>query len=123
MKVRDESDWQGLLADLAFDTHEVAEPFRRFLTTWAEMAEAHLPLVGPAEALRRTLRQAEDETDYFSTGFVGMALVLLYGHWDFGGEPDVLYNSLTVIEQKLFEDVTFMKIAELHQAAQEGATE
>ena len=124
MRVRDESEFHLLLAELASDTSEVAGPFWRFFTTWAEMAEAHLSLVGPAEALRRTLRHAEDETDHFSAGFLGMCLVLFYNHWDFDGEPDVLYNSLTPIEQHLFEDVAALKMLDLQkQAAQEGASE
>ncbi len=129
MKVRDEAEWQGQLAEFASDENPLAALFRDFVIAWADNAETAMerrvitaeyddrPPPGPVDALRSTLRATEDVHGHFEIGFVGMALLILCTHWEPAGDPDTFYEKLNSIEQNLFSDVARVKMATLEQAA------
>lgn len=121
MKIRNESEWQGQLAEFSQDENPLAGLFRDFIIAWADAAEALMsdydfPL-SPIKALRNSLRATEEVHGHFEIGFVGMALLILCTHWEPAGDPDAFYESLNPIEQNLFSDVARVKLAALQQEA------
>ena len=121
MRIRNQSEWQGQLAEFAEDQNPLALKFRDFVIAWADAAEKLMydndfPLP-PIKALRGTLRAVEQVHGHFEIGFVGMALLLLCTHWEGAGDPDAFYESMNPIEQNLFSDVTRVKLATMQQAA------
>lgn len=121
MKIRNEAEWQGQLAEFSEDENPLAGLFRDFVIAWADAAEALMdnydfPL-SPIKALRGSLRATEEKFGHFEIGFVGMALLLLCTHWESAGDPDAFYESLGPIEQNLFSDVARVKLAAMQQEA------
>ena len=127
MKVKDESEWQGQLAEFANDPQaELAESVRHFIVTWADKAEEYLaqPLTqhaSPMEALRASLIQVEREQGRIAIVFIGTALLLLCTHWAPAGEPSDFFEDMTTIEQHLFADVAEAKLGDLSKLADQGA--
>lgn len=131
MKVRDEAEWQAQAAQLVSDENPMAPLFHAFVLAWADAAEAvmaersaepyfqaHPDLNGPANALRATLPSVEQSLGQsVTTMLVGMALVVLFTHWDFGGEPQQFYDGLTTIEQRVYQEVALTKMWELAYGA------
>lgn len=126
MKIRNQSEWQLQLAELAADPDPHAIPFRNFLVSWGDAAESYLDGCRgefhneAIHALRNTLGPTEERVGRASTSFIGMALLLLYAHWDCGYTPDEFYGQLGPIEQHLLEDIGAMKAQKLMAQAQEG---
>jgi hypothetical protein len=128
MKVHDQADWQLQGAAFAADPSPLAPKFKAFIETWAEAAERYLEdrrrlpsPERPIQALRATLKSAEDTAGPFSIGFIGQALLLLCTHWAEIKDRDEFFHSLTTIEQHLFNDaVAVWKIHRAMQAQEVG---
>lgn len=103
MKVHDESEYQQQCAEWAASPNSAALAFQAYLETWAGHAEK-VEGVSAIEALRSTLRLAEKETERWSIGFVGQALLLLVTHWEPLGDRELFFDSMTPIEQNLLLD-------------------
>lgn len=133
MKVKDEAQWQLQLAEFAADADPTSAVMKDFIVKWCELAEdqitngwmyrsgfdAELPADSSIEALRKTLRTTEEAQGRIPVGFLGMALVVICGHWAPAGDPDQFFASLTQIEQNLFADVATLKLE--HMEAQAAA--
>lgn len=126
MKVKDESEWQLQLSEFAADPDpDMSNTMRDFVVYWCELAEAamrDLPTDSPIMALRVTLRATEEHVTKFSIAFVGMALIIIGTHWEPVGTPDEFFASMTQIEQNLYADVAYVKLAHMQSQAQSFLT-
>lgn len=133
MKVKDQSDWQGQLAEFAKDPAPEAAVLRDFVIKWTEAAEyrivnnwqmvsgfeADKPQPSPIEGLRLTLRSVEHDQGRMPIGYLGMALLLIGEHWEPVTSIDDFFNSMTPIEQNLYADVASVKFLDLQRQAEE----
>lgn len=125
MKIRNESEWQQWLAELATDEHPLTPHFREFVVTWAEKAEEILdqwPQDLPTDALNLALEATEIAVGWTPTGMLGQALVVLGTHWGVT-DPEAFYDHLTPIERHLYAEMAAMKVAQLQEAAAETTAE
>lgn len=130
MKVKDESEWQLFLAEVAADPDPIAETFREWLIAWADAAEklladwetseafpGHDPHIA-VDALRDSLIGVCETKGRIGVGLVGQALVIYGTHWHYAADPDDFFAALTPIEQNLVADVMIAKGLQLEQRAQ-----
>lgn len=131
MKVRDEAMWQQQVAEFDRDPNPMAKDFQRFVETWAEMAEEGRKFENlgtlfqdrtptPIEALRQSLRTAEIRAGRWTIGFLGQALLLLASHWGEIEDIQRFYDSMTPIEQNIYNDVAAVWVNEKEKQAQES---
>lgn len=127
MKVRDESEWQGRLAEFAADPNPLAPLLRDFTIAWADHAESWLQSahnegiyvddITAIEALRATLPRAEGGQGRVTIGMIGATFTLLSMHWEHGSS---LADQMTPIERRLLEDTVMLKLAQLQEQAEEA---
>jgi len=115
MKIRDEEKWaeqcQEWDNDYDPDNPDRSKRFKEFLVAWADLAEEWLDnrpartlLRTPLDALRATLRQAEQDTSRHTIGFIGQALLVFTAHWSVIADEADFLTSMTPIEQNLLMD-------------------
>lgn len=113
--------WAEQLVEL--DVDEQCRRFRDFMLDWVGAAELLTkgcdPAPPPRAALESTLAVVEGQRGWLSVEWLSQMLLLLVQHWELG---EGLWESLSVWERRMVEQVTAMKLAELQQAA-EGAGE
>jgi transcriptional regulatory protein LevR len=118
VQIKDDALWHELVKELK--STEQGPPFHDFVTQWCERAEqllAQNTVTDPADALRLTLANTEENLERKNVWIVGQALVVIIMHWAHG---DDTANSLTEVEMRLVEDVTAAKIAQMQEMAEEG---
>lgn len=115
MMVCDEDLWNQQRNELLDD--QVGKDFLTFVEDWAGLAEELMVKepVAPAEALRQTLHQADQELGRISVHFLGQMLVVIATHWEHGQE---MIEGLTSIELRLVQDMLALKFAELKLQAE-----
>jgi hypothetical protein len=122
MRVKDERVWAEQLVEL--DADDQCRRFRDFLLEWvgaAELLVSGCKSPPPARAaLESTLAVVESQRGWLSVEWLSQMLLLLVQHWDCGED---LWGSLSVLERRMVEQVTAMKLAELQQSAEGGAPE
>ena len=119
MKVHSQAEWHLQGAAFAADPSPLAPKFKKFIETWADQAEDHLARRKgeiPIDGLRLSLASAEESAGPFSIGFIGQALLLLCTHWAAITDRDKFFDSMTPIEQHLFNDA--VAVWQVHQAMQ-----
>lgn len=117
MRVRDEALWQQQRAELQSD--EVGQAFLGFIEDWVTTAEDAVrlnPALSPATAIRAALDPVEQRQGRIAASYVGQMLIVIITHWTSG---ESVAEELTVVEQRLMEDMLVLKLAELERAAAE----
>jgi hypothetical protein len=115
MMVCNEDLWNQQRTELLED--QVGKDFLAFVEDWVGLAEELMSRDSmiPAEALRQTLHQADDELGRVSVHFLGQMLVVIATHWEHGQE---MIKGLTPIELRLVQDMLALKFAELKLQAE-----
>jgi hypothetical protein len=120
LKVKDDSLWHELVKELK--STEQGPPFYDFVTQWCGRAEQILEqgnTSDPADALRLTLANTEENLERKNVWIVGQALVVACMHWEHG---DTVASNLSEFEIRLVEDITAAKIAQMQTLAERGNT-
>jgi hypothetical protein len=122
MKVKDEAEWQNLLAEFSVDPDPMAPVLKNFLIAWANAAErlteddeeTHWP---PIVALRKTLNLIEAQQQRVPTAVIAAALAILTMHWIYS---DQMVEGMNQIELHMVQDITAIKVVQLQEQAQEA---
>lgn len=128
MQVRDEAAWAAQLIE--FEADDVSRKFKDFLLTWVTIAEELIesgdpesaphghdgqPILGYAKPVSKALQLAEQTmSGFLSVEWISQMLLVMVDHWVHGAK---LYDWLSFIEQRLVDQATAMKLAELQASA------
>lgn len=121
MRVQNEELWAEQLAE--FDADETSRKFRDFLVFWCETAEKLLDSLSeidhqltPTGSLKRSFEIAEQTFGYISVEWLSQMLLVIVQHWFHGTE---IWESLSVWERRMVEQITALKLVELQNQADE----
>lgn len=119
MRVRDEAAWAEQLTE--FEADDLSRKFRDFLCFWGDACDKvayeedwYSPNYTFVACVRKALEITEQTMGFLSVEWIAQMLLVLTQHWVFGEQ---MYEELTVIEKRLVEQATAMKLAELQSAA------
>lgn len=114
MRSGDEELWQEQCHEL--QAEQVSRDFLEFIECWVTRAEELLDngMDSPAEALRQSLKHADETLGRVSIHFLGQMLVVIGTHWKYSEE---MMSGLNAIELRLVQDMLALKFAELQRQA------
>lgn len=120
MQVKDEQAWTTQLMELEADDY--TRKFKTFLVFWfdaldkmyAEVDDSGNPCHTKKDALSKSLAVAEQTFGFLAVEWIAQMLLVITEHWIHGEQ---LYEGLSLIEQRLVDTATAMKLLDLQMSA------
>lgn len=122
MQVKDEQAWTLQLTELEADDY--TRKFKTFLVFWMDTADkmvleqfplnAKHPNLQLAATVSKALGVAEQTFGFLAIEWIAQMLLVMTEHWKYG---DQLYEDLSLIEQRLVDQATAMKLLDLQMSA------